>query len=67
MQTLWYQKPASTWNTALPLGNGSMGAMHYGGTVQDRFSLNDDAVWTGGYLDRINPDAKSSIKTVQQN
>ncbi|MBR5872001.1 MAG: glycoside hydrolase family 95 protein [Clostridia bacterium] len=66
MQTLWYTKPASTWDTALPLGNGSMGAMHFGGTLQDRFSLNDDTVWSGGYLDRINPDAAASMKTVQQ-
>ena len=66
MHTLWYQKPASTWDTALPLGNGSMGAMHFGGTLQDRFSLNDDTVWSGGFLDRINPDAKRSIKTVQK-
>lgn len=65
MQTLWYNKPASTWDTALPLGNGSMGAMCFGGTLQDRFSLNDDTVWSGGYLDRINPDAKSSMQTVR--
>lgn len=65
MQTLWYNKPASTWDTALPLGNGSMGAMCFGGTLQDRISLNDDTVWSGGYLDRINPDAKSSMQTVR--
>ena len=44
MQQLWYNKPASVWDTALPLGNGAMGAMCYGGTLMDRFSLNDEAV-----------------------
>ncbi|MBE6657317.1 MAG: glycoside hydrolase family 95 protein [Ruminococcaceae bacterium] len=66
MQTLWYNQPASTWDTALPLGNGSMGAMCFGGTLQDRISLNDDTVWSGGYLDRINPEAAASLQTVRQ-
>lgn len=65
MQTLWYNKPASTWDTALPLGNGTMGAMCFGGTLQDRISLNDDTVWSGGYLDRINPEALSSLSQVR--
>ena len=65
MQTLWYNKPATTWDTALPLGNGSMGAMCYGGTLMDRFSLNDEGVWSGGFLDRVNPEAKASMQTVR--
>ena len=65
MQQLWYNKPASVWDTALPLGNGAMGAMCYGGTLMDRFSLNDEAVWSGGFLDRINPEAKASLDTVR--
>ena len=66
MQKLWYNTPAATWNHALPLGNGSMGAMCYGGTVQDRFSLNDDTVWSGNFLDRLNPDARESLDKVRQ-
>ncbi len=66
MQTLWYNKPASTWDTALPLGNGFMGAMCFGGTLQDRFSLNDEAVWSGGYLDRINPEARAALPEVRR-
>ena len=64
--TLFYTVPARDWNHALPLGNGSMGAMCFGGTVMDRWSLNDDTVWSGGYTDRNNPDARAGIQTVRR-
>ncbi len=66
MPKLWYNTPAATWDHALPLGNGFMGAMCYGGTVQDRFSLNDDTMWSGNFLNRINPDAAGSLDTVRK-
>jgi len=66
MAELWYSTPAADWDAALPLGNGFMGAMCFGGTVQDRFSLNDDSLWSGGYLDRINPDARENLDTVRR-
>ena len=40
MSELWYRKPAVDWNEALPLGNGRMGAMLFGGTVIERIALN---------------------------
>lgn len=43
--TLWYQQPAATWNEALPVGNGRIGAMIFGGTETDRIQLNDDSLW----------------------
>ena len=55
---LWYDAPAKEWNIALPLGNGRMGAMIFGGTVLERISLNEDTCWYGGFRDRVNPDAK---------
>ncbi|MBO5502721.1 MAG: glycoside hydrolase family 95 protein [Clostridia bacterium] len=61
MPQLWYNTPAFIWNEALPLGNGRMGAMCFGGTLMDRWQLNDDSVWSGGFADRINPDAARSI------
>mgnify|MGYP003318196216 CR=1 FL=1 len=54
MPKLWYTAPAYTWNEALPLGNGRMGAMCFGGTLMDAFCA---ALWSGGFTDRINPDA----------
>lgn len=65
MSVLWYKEPAADWNHALPLGNGSMGAMCFGGTLQDRFSLNDDTVWSGGFTDRLGPDAARMLPVVR--
>lgn len=65
MHKLHYTSPADSWNKALPLGNGFMGAMCFGGTVIDRFQLNNDSVWWGGFRDRINPDARENIPIVR--
>jgi len=66
MRKLWYNRPATNWNEALPLGNGHMGAMCFGGTLVDRFQLNDDTVWSGGWIDRMNPAAPEAIKAVRR-
>ena len=44
---LWYAAPASDWNEALPLGNGRLGMMLYGGTAEERMQLNEECVWSG--------------------
>ncbi len=44
---LWYRHPASVWTDALPLGNGQLGAMFFGGIVKERVALNDDTLWSG--------------------
>ncbi len=62
---LRYDKPASNWNEALPLGNGFMGAMCFGGTLIDRYQLNLDSLWQGVFRDRVNPDAHDSIDTIR--
>lgn len=46
-RTLWYKKPAAVWTEALPLGNGRIGAMAFGGIEKDRFALNEDSLWSG--------------------
>ncbi len=66
MNRLWYDKATSDWNSALPLGNGFMGAMCFGGTLIDRFQLNNDSIWWSGPRDRINPDAKESIPIIRK-
>jgi alpha-L-fucosidase 2 len=45
---LWYDKPAEKWVQALPVGNGRLGAMIFGGTTNERLQLNDITVWSGG-------------------
>jgi len=44
---LWYDKPATIWEEALPLGNGKTGAMVFGGIEKERFQLNDITLWSG--------------------
>ncbi|HEY1342012.1 MAG TPA: glycoside hydrolase family 95 protein [Bryobacteraceae bacterium] len=45
--TLWYRHPATLWVEALPVGNGRMGAMVFGGVAHERIQFNEDSVWTG--------------------
>ena len=49
--TMWYAQPASKWIEALPVGNGRLGAMVFGGTASDRINLNEQTIWTGGPYD----------------
>lgn len=63
---LWYEKAAQNWNEALPLGNGFMGAMCFGGNIIDRFQLNSDSLWHGSFRNRINPDAKENIPKIRR-
>ena len=44
---LWYRKPAADWNEALPVGNGRLGAMVFGGVARERIQLNESSVWEG--------------------
>lgn len=45
---LWYRQPAEVWTEALPVGNGRLGAMVFGGVVEERIQLNEDSIWAGG-------------------
>lgn len=45
--TLWYRQPAVNWVEALPVGNGRLGAMVFGGFAQERIQFNEDTIWTG--------------------
>ena len=62
---LWYRQGALSWNEALPLGNGRLGAMVYGGAADERICLNDDSLWSGkpGFCDR--PGAQEALARAQ--
>ena len=45
---LWYTWPANEWEEALPVGNGRLGAMVFGGFEEERIQLNEESYWTGG-------------------
>ncbi len=59
---LWYRRPAREWVEALPLGNGRLGAMVYGGIERERIQLNDDTIWSGAPYDPANPEAPDAIR-----
>ena len=50
--TLWYRQPAAEWTEALPVGNGRVGAMVFGGIGEERIQLNVDSLWAGSPLER---------------
>ena len=49
---LWYNKPATTFEESLPIGNGKLGALIYGGANNDSIYLNDITLWTGKPVNR---------------
>jgi alpha-L-fucosidase 2 len=65
MSMLRYSKPGASWNEALPIGNGRLGAMIRGNTCKEILQLNEDSVWYGGPQNRINPDAQSNLPKIR--
>ncbi|MDX9753327.1 MAG: glycoside hydrolase N-terminal domain-containing protein [bacterium] len=64
--TLWYRQPARNWNEALPLGNGRLGAMVFGGVDEERFQLNEDTLWSGKPHNYSVPGAVEALPEIQQ-
>jgi alpha-L-fucosidase 2 len=62
---LWYRQPAATWNEALPVGNGRLGAMIFGRVGQERIQLNEDTLWSGSPYVADNPDAAEALPEVR--
>jgi alpha-L-fucosidase 2 len=80
--SLWYRTPASDrpldpprpsgqganleWVRALPVGNGRLGAMVFGGVVHERLQLNEDTLWAGRPYDPVNPEAREALPEVRR-
>ena len=60
---LWYTAPAVEWTEALPVGNGRLGAMVFGGIDREHLQLNEDTLWTGGPYTPVNPRMRGPIST----
>ena len=54
---LWYRRPATAWLQAVPLGNGMIGAMVFGGVPEERIALNESTFWSGRPHNYDNPEA----------
>lgn len=65
MKKIWDKGPAKDWDEAFPVGNGRLGAKVFGNTGHEIIQLNEESVWTGGYIDRINPGASKSLKEIR--
>jgi alpha-L-fucosidase 2 len=63
---LWYDQPANGWTEALPVGNGRLGAMVYGGSVNDTIQFNEETLWTGQPHDYTHKDAHNSLDELRQ-
>lgn len=63
---LWYRQPAREWTEALPLGNGRIGAMIFGGVADERLQLNVDSLWDGEPLDPNDPNALANLPKIRQ-
>lgn len=62
---LWYPSPANVWTEALPIGNGRMGAMIFGGTEHARIQFNEDTLWTGGPHNYAHEGAADHLETIR--
>jgi alpha-L-fucosidase 2 len=63
---LWYDTPARQWTDALPIGNGRIGAMVFGGTAEDRYQLNEDSLWCGKPHDYAHEGAARYLSEIRQ-
>ena len=65
--TLWYNKPATQWVEALPVGNGHIGGMIFGGVEEELIQLNESTLYSGGPVKRnINPNAHTFLPEVRE-
>jgi len=63
---LWYRQAASVWEEALPIGNGRLGAMVFGGPAADRIQFNEETLWAGQPHDYSHEGANSSLQVIRE-
>lgn len=63
---LWYTKPALKWTEALPIGNGRLGAMIFGGVENDRIQFNEETLWNGSPTDYAHKGAWQYLGPIRQ-
>ncbi|MCM1253844.1 MAG: glycoside hydrolase family 95 protein [Clostridium sp.] len=66
MSKLWDDKPAVEWEEAFPIGNGKIGAMIFGAPASEHLQLNEESIWYGGPVDRLNPDMKENLPKIRE-
>lgn len=64
--TLWFRQPATEWNRALPVGNGRLGAMVFGGMAQEHIQLNEETLWSGGPYNPVRKGAAAALPEIRK-
>jgi alpha-L-fucosidase 2 len=64
-ERLWYDRPARIWLEALPIGNGRLGGMIFGGTKTDQIQINEDSFWSGGPHNNNSTTSKDHLEEVR--
>lgn len=64
--TIWFEKPAEQFTQSLPLGNGRLGAMVFGGVEAERIILNEGTLWSGAPQDSDKPDAAKFLPEIRR-
>jgi len=65
-ELLWYREPAAKWTDALPLGNGRLGAMVFGGVAKERIQFNEESLWTGAPRQHDNNGAADYLAEIRR-
>ena len=63
---LWYETPARDFTQSLPLGNGRLGMMVFGGIDKDRIVLNEESLWSGSPAENDRPDAHKRLPEIRR-
>ena len=63
---LWYDRPATYWTEALPLGNGRLSAMVFGGVASEHLQFNEESLWSGYPRNHTNPAAQLYLPKVRE-
>ncbi|MCH6255120.1 glycoside hydrolase family 95 protein [Puniceicoccaceae bacterium K14] len=63
--SLWYKQPATHWEEALPIGNGRLGAMVYGGVSKEIIQLNEESIWAGPPIPEVKQNVSETIDNVR--
>ena len=63
---VWFNQPAANWNEAIPIGNGTLGGMVYGGIESDTIKINEETLWSGEPRDLQNYEAIKYLPEIRQ-
>jgi len=64
--TVWLDKPAKVFTESIPLGNGRLGAMDFGGVENERVALNEDSLWSGSAQDADRTNAAAALPEIRR-